>query len=145
MGLFELFLVAVGLSMDAFAVSVCKGLSLGKINKKHMCIAGLWFGGFQAGMPLVGYFLGRFFSDVITEWDHWIACILLVLIGGNMVKEAFGEEEHLDCSMCAKALFPLAVATSTCSRRYFCISKSTDSSGSFVYRNHYFCLFCCRN
>lgn len=62
MGLFELFLVAVGLSMDAFAVSVCKGLSLGKINKKHMCIAGLWFGGFQAGMPLVGYFLGRFFQ-----------------------------------------------------------------------------------
>ncbi len=112
MGLFELFLVAAGLSMDAFAVSVCKGLSLGKISKKHMCIAGLWFGGFQAGMPLLGYFLGRFFSDVITEWDHWIACILLVLIGGNMVKEAFGEEEHLDCSMCAKTMFPLAVATS---------------------------------
>lgn len=112
MGLFELFLVAVGLSMDAFAVSVCKGLSLGKISKKHMCTAGLWFGGFQAGMPLLGYFLGRFFSEAITEWDHWIACILLVLIGGNMVKEAFGEEEHLDCSMCAKDMLPLAVATS---------------------------------
>ena len=79
---------------------------------RDRCIAGLWFGGFQAGMPLLGYFLGRFFSDVITEWDHWIACILLVLIGGNMVKEAFGEEEHLDCSMCAKTMFPLAVATS---------------------------------
>lgn len=112
MGLFELFLVAVGLSMDAFAVSVCKGLSLGKINGKHMCTAGLWFGGFQAGMPLIGYFLGRFFSDAITEYDHWIACILLVIIGGNMIKEAFGEEEHLDSSMNAKSMFLLAVATS---------------------------------
>ena len=73
MGILELFLLAVGLSMDAFAVSICKGLSLGKIKIKHMCIAGLWFGGFQALMPLIGYFLGGFFKDYITKIDHWIA------------------------------------------------------------------------
>ena len=99
--------------MDAFAVSVCKGLSLGKIKWKHMCIAGAWFGGFQALMPLIGYFLGRFFTDMIEQYDHWIAFILLVLIGGNMVKEALGgEEEDLDCSMSPKTMFVLAVATS---------------------------------
>lgn len=112
MSLAELFILAVGLSMDAFAVSVCKGLSLGKIKPKHMCLAGLWFGGFQALMPLIGYFAGRFFSDMITEYDHWIAFFLLVIIGGNMIKEAFGEEEELDCSMCPKDMFLLAVATS---------------------------------
>ena len=113
MGIIELFGLAVGLSMDAFAVSVCKGLSLGKIKWKHMCIAGAWFGGFQALMPLIGYFLGRFFTDMIEQYDHWIAFILLVLIGGNMVKEALGgEEEDLDCSMSPKTMFVLAVATS---------------------------------
>lgn len=112
MGIIELFVLAVGLSMDAFAVSVCKGLSLGNIKLKHMCIAGAWFGGFQALMPLIGYFLGRFFADMIEQYDHWVAFILLALIGGNMVKEAFGEEEHMDCSMTAKSMFILAVATS---------------------------------
>ena len=112
MGIFELFVLAVGLSMDAFAVSVCKGLSLGKITKKHMCIAGAWFGGFQALMPLIGYFAGRFFADYITKYDHWIAFILLVIIGGSMIKEAFGEEEEMDNSMDAKSMFILAVATS---------------------------------
>lgn len=112
MGIIELFILAVGLSMDAFAVSVCKGLSLGKINKKHMCIAGAWFGGFQALMPLIGYFLGRFFTDMITEYDHWIAFVLLLIIGGNMIKEAFGEEENIDGSMTAKSMLILAVATS---------------------------------
>lgn len=112
MGVLELFVIAVGLSMDAFAVSVCKGLSLGKINKKHMCIAGAWFGGFQGLMPLIGYFLGSTFSDMITKWDHWIAFILLAIIGGNMVKEAFGEEEEVDASMTVKAMFLLAIATS---------------------------------
>lgn len=113
MGIIELFVLAVGLSMDAFAVSVCKGLSLGKIKWKHMCIAGAWFGGFQALMPLIGYFLGRFFTDMIEQYDHWVAFILLVLIGGNMVKEALGgEEEDLDCSMSPKTMFVLAVATS---------------------------------
>lgn len=112
MGIFELFVLAVGLSMDAFAVSVCKGLSLGKITKKHMCLAGAWFGGFQALMPLIGYFAGRFFADYITKYDHWIAFILLAIIGGSMIKEAFGEEEEMDNSMDAKSMFVLAVATS---------------------------------
>lgn len=112
MGAWELFVLAVGLSMDAFAVSICKGLSLGKIKVKHMCIAGIWFGGFQALMPLIGYFLGSLFADMITKYDHWIAFILLLFIGGNMIKEAVGDEEHVDASMDVKSMFILAVATS---------------------------------
>lgn len=112
MGLFELFVLAVGLSMDAFAVSVCKGLSLGKIKWKHMCIAGLWFGGFQALMPLIGYLGGRYFTDMITHYSHWIAFLLLLFIGGSMIKESFGEEEEMDASMAIKDMFILAVATS---------------------------------
>lgn len=112
MGIVELFVLAVGLSMDAFAVSICKGLSLGKIEKKHMCIAGVWFGGFQALMPLIGYFLGSFFADLITQYAHWIAFVLLLFIGGKMVKEAFGKEEEIDCSMTPGSMFMLAIATS---------------------------------
>lgn len=112
MGIWELFILAVGLSMDAFAVSVCKGLSLGKIQPRHMCIAGAWFGGFQALMPLIGYFLGSFFADMITRFAHWPAFILLAVIGGNMVREALGEEEELSSSMDAREMFLLAVATS---------------------------------
>lgn len=112
MGTWELFVLAVGLSMDAFAVSICKGLSLGKIKVKYMCIAGMWFGGFQALMPLIGYFLGSLFADMITKYDHWIAFILLLFIGGNMIKEAVGDEEHVDASMDVKSMFILAVATS---------------------------------
>jgi putative Mn2+ efflux pump MntP len=112
MSIIELFILAVGLSMDAFAVSVCKGLSLGRITKKHMFTAGAWFGGFQAVMPLIGYLAGRFFADYITRYDHWIAFILLALIGGNMVKESFGEEEEVDSSMTVSSMFMLAVATS---------------------------------
>ncbi len=112
MGILELFVLAVGLSMDAFAVSICKGLSLGRISWKHMCIAGAWFGGFQALMPLTGYFLGSFFADLITKYDHWIAFILLLLIGGNMVKESFGGDENVDSAMDVKSMFILAVATS---------------------------------
>lgn len=112
MGIAELFVLAIGLSMDAFAVSICKGLSLGKITPKHMCIGGIWFGGFQALMPLIGYFLGSFFADMITKYDHWIAFALLVIIGGNMIKESFEKEEHLDASMTIKSMFLLAVATS---------------------------------
>lgn len=112
MGIIELFVLAVGLSMDAFAVSICKGLSLRKINWKHMCIAGAWFGGFQALMPLIGYLLGSFFADSIIKYDHWIAFILLLIIGGKMIKEAFEEEESVDSSMSAKSMFLLAIATS---------------------------------
>lgn len=113
MGLIELFVLAVGLSMDAFAVSICKGLSLGKIRVKHMCIAGAWFGGFQALMPLIGYYLGSVFSHIITTYDHWIAFILLAIIGGNMIKESLDkDEEKADASMSVKSMFLLAVATS---------------------------------
>ena len=80
--------------MDAFAVSVCKGLSVKKLSAGHMMITGLYFGGFQAGMPLLGYFLGRQFQSLITEIDHWIAFILLALIGMNMIRESLGKEEE---------------------------------------------------
>ena len=112
MTLAELFILAIGLSMDAFAVSICKGLSLGKIKPKHMCIAGLWFGGFQALTPLIGYLLGSFFADMITKYAHWIAFALLLILGANMIKEALGEEEKVDASMDVKNMFLLAVATS---------------------------------
>lgn len=112
MGLIELFFVAVGLSMDAFAVSICKGLSLSKIKFKHMCIAGLWFGGFQALMPAIGYFLGSFFSEKIVAYDHWFAFILLSIIGGCMIKESFDKEEEIDSCMDVKCMFALAIATS---------------------------------
>ena len=111
MGFWELFILAVGLSMDAFAVSVCKGLSLGKIKAKHMCLAGIWFGGFQALMPLVGYFLGSFFADVITKYSHWIAFALLAFLGAKMIQESF-ESEELDDNMGWKTMLVLAVATS---------------------------------
>ena len=116
MGMVELFLIAVGLSMDAFAVAVCKGLSIGKIKWKHMCMAGLWFGGFQALMPALGYFLGNFFTDLVQAFSHWIAFVLLVFIGANMIKES--RERGCDCcsdadaSMDVKTMFLLAVATS---------------------------------
>lgn len=111
MNIFELFILAIGLSMDAFAVSVCKGLSLGRINAKYMCIAGVWFGGFQALMPLVGYFGGRFFADKVTRYGHWVAFVLLVFIGAGMIKES-KEEEHVNADMDIKSMFILAVATS---------------------------------
>lgn len=113
MSLFELFLIAVGVSMDAFAVSVCKGLSMPKMNPRHAVIIGLYFGTFQALMPLAGYLLGVQFQDAITAYDHWIAFILLVIIGGSMIREALsGEEESCDCSVSFKDMVILAVATS---------------------------------
>lgn len=118
MSLAELFILAVGLSMDAFAVSVCKGLSVPRAGGKECCIAGIYFGGFQALMPLIGFFLGVQFKDYITSIDHWIAFLLLGLIGLNMVREAFGKEEEspqeagTDTAFSVKAMLPLAVATS---------------------------------
>lgn len=112
MSILDLFILAVGLSMDAFAVSVCKGLSLGKIKPKHMCIAGAWFGGFQALMPLIGYFLGSFFAEMIEKYDHWVAFVLLAIIGGNMIKESFDKDEKVDSSMNVKSMLLLAIATS---------------------------------
>ena len=113
MSIVELFILAVGLSMDAFAVSICKGLSLGKIKHKHMCIAGAWFGGFQALMPAIGYILGAQFQEAIASIDHWIAFVLLALIGGNMIHEALdNDEEEAAASLDVKTMFLLAVATS---------------------------------
>ena len=113
MGLLELFILAIGLSMDAFAVSVCKGLATQRVNPKHMIIAGIWFGGFQALMPLIGYFLGTAFEKYVTAVDHWIAFILLGAIGGNMIKEAFsGGENEADGSFGFKTMLVMAIATS---------------------------------
>lgn len=113
MSLLTLFITAVGLSMDAFAVSICKGLALKKITLKNACIVGLWFGGFQAFMPLLGYLLGSQFKQAVENIDHWIAFVLLVLIGANMIKEALSkDEEKADDSLSAKTMFLLAVATS---------------------------------
>lgn len=112
MGLIELFLIAVGLSMDAFAVSVCKGLAMPKCTFKKAAIVGLWFGGFQALMPAIGYILGAQFQEAIASIDHWIAFVLLALIGGNMIHEALdNDEEEADASLDVKTMFLLAVAT----------------------------------
>ena len=116
MGIAELFVLAIGVSMDAFAVSICKGLSVKRARLKEMATCGLWFGGFQALMPLIGFFLGALFYDAISAFDHWVAFGLLALIGINMLKEAFGKEE--ECDDCKggdftfKTMFVMAVATS---------------------------------
>lgn len=113
MSLWELFFIAVGLSMDAFAVSVCKGLATKEVTIKHFFIVGLWFGGFQALMPAIGYFLGSGFEQYISHLDHWIAFILLSLIGGNMIRESLSkEEESQNASFSVKIMFVMAIATS---------------------------------
>lgn len=116
MRLYELLLIAVGLSMDAFAVSVCKGLAMGKVKFKHFLIVGAWFGGFQALMPTLGYLLGSTFQQYIVAIDHWVAFILLAIIGGNMIKEALSKEndccECRDASLGAKIMLVMAIATS---------------------------------
>lgn len=113
MSLGALFILAVGLSMDAFAVSVCKGLAMQKIKWQQAVLVGIWFGGFQALMPLIGYLLGVGFESRIKAVDHWIAFVLLVLIGINMIREACsGEEEQETASLDVKTMFLLAVATS---------------------------------
>ena len=112
MGFWELLVLAAGLSMDAFAVSVCKGLSVPELKPKHALITGLYFGGFQALRPLLGYLLGRQFEALITNIDHWIAFVLLTLIGINMIRESRGKAEELNASFRPSAMLPLAVATS---------------------------------
>jgi len=113
MSFIELFLVAVALSMDAFAVSICKGLAMRKMSIKKAAIIGLWFGGFQAGMPFIGYFLGKQFESYITSIDHWIAFVLLSLIGISMIREALSkDEEEANDALDVKTMFLLAVATS---------------------------------
>lgn len=112
MSFVELFMIAVGLSMDAFAVSVCKGLSIEKLHPKYAVLTGCYFGGFQAVMPLLGYFLGIQFQAAITRFDHWIAFILLGCIGLNMLREARDDEKSCSASFEAGSMLPLAVATS---------------------------------
>ena len=115
MGFFELFLIGIGLSMDAFAVAICKGLGMERINNRDTLLLALFFGGFQALMPLTGYLLGSRFASYIERWDHWIAFVLLAFIGGNMIRESREqeEEETKHCgSIRYRELFTLAVATS---------------------------------
>ena len=113
MGIVELMVIAVGVSMDAFAVSICKGLSVRSVTGRQMLSTGLWFGGFQALMPLIGYFAGVHFASVVSSVDHWIAFILLGIIGGNMIKESCSKEEEC-CApdFSVKTMFAMAVATS---------------------------------
>ena len=113
MSLFDLLLTAVALAMDAFAVSICKGLALRKIRLKDCLICGLWFGGFQALMPLIGYLVGSLFANLVTSFDHWIAFILLCIIGANMIHESIkGDEECCDASLGFKTMLLMAIATS---------------------------------
>ncbi len=114
MGILELFITAVALSMDAFAVAMCKGLATQKVRWKHMVLAGLWFGGFQGLMPLLGYLLGTTFESYITAYDHWIAFALLGFLGGKMIWEALsGDDDEAACdSFAVREMFLMAVATS---------------------------------
>lgn len=112
MGLWELFVIALGLSMDAFAVSICKGLSVHRCRIRHMLLCGLYFGAFQALMPLIGYLLGSQFESLITTIAPYIAFFLLALIGFNMVRESRDEDEEVDDDFSPRAMLPLAVATS---------------------------------
>ena len=118
MGILEMFILAVGLSMDAFTVSVCKGLCMKKATLKSQAICGAWFGGFQGLMPLIGFFLGTLFAESIQAFDHWVAFGLLALIGANMLKEAFSQETVDSCDidgeadLSIKSMFVMAVATS---------------------------------
>ena len=118
MGIGELLLLAVGVSMDAFAVSICKGLAMKKATLKASMTCGLWFGGFQALMPTIGFFLGTLFADAIQAVDHWVAFILLGIIGANMLKEALEKQDECGCCECqdadmsVKTMFLMAVATS---------------------------------
>ena len=113
MRFWELLVLAVGLSMDAFAVSICKGLASKKMRWDGALACGAWFGGFQALMPAIGYFVGARFYTYIERFDHWIAFVLLALIGANMLREALsGEDEKVDAAYSPKEMFLLAVATS---------------------------------
>ena len=113
MGIIEILLISVGLAMDAFAVSICKGLSMKKMSWKKAITIGLWFGVFQAGMPVIGYILGKTFEEVVTNIDHWIAVLLLSFIGLNMIKEVFeNEKENYNDNTDFKSMLILAIATS---------------------------------
>lgn len=114
MGVLEIIIIGIGLAMDAFAVSVCKGLSLSKLRLHHIFTVAAWFGGFQALMPLIGYLFGTAFSSYVQQFDHYVAFILLTIIGVNMIREALSEDENecVSCSLGFFVMLPLAVATS---------------------------------
>lgn len=112
MGFIELVLIAVGLSMDAFAVSVCKGLSVKRLQIRHALLVGLYFGGFQFLMPVLGWLLGFRFEAMITNIDHWIAFVLLAFIGGEMIRESFDKAEELNDDFGFRTMLMMAVATS---------------------------------
>ena len=112
MYLIDLILIAIGVSMDAFAVSICKGLAQSKIKKRHFLLIGIYFGGFQALMPFLGYILGLQFSVIITSFDHWVAFFFLCFIGFNMVRESRKKEEITSDSFKIKDMIPLSIATS---------------------------------
>ena len=113
MSFLELIIIAVGVSMDAFAVSICKGLSVRKLRPRHAFSVSLWFGGFQALMPLLGYLLGASFADVVSDYDHWISFVLLAIIGGKMVKESMeAESSDIAPDFSFRTMLIMAVATS---------------------------------
>ena len=113
MGIIELLLISVGLAMDAFAVSVGKGMTLKRVHLRHALTAGVWFGGFQALMPVIGYFVGRSFAEYVVSVDHWIAFGLLTLIGINMIRETiWGDDEDQDGDFCFRTMLLMAIATS---------------------------------
>ena len=145
MSFVELLLVAVGLSMDAFAVSVCKGLSVKKLGVKHALIAGAYFGGFQFLMPVIGWFLGSRFEHIITSFDHWIAFGLLAIIGVNMIQESFSKAEELNDDFGVKTMLMMAVATSidalAVGVTFACLEVSIlPSSALGIYIGHIFGL-----
>ena len=143
MSLFELFILAVGLSMDAFAVAICKGLAIGKIQWRHALIVGLWFGGFQALMPLIGYFFGSRFASYIAAVDHWIAMILLASIGVNMIRESRDKDpEHVNPSLRFKTMLGMPGMSQTQSQnqprhrggQYFPARKTIHRSDGHDFR-----------
>ena len=148
MSLLELFILAVGLSMDAFAVAVCKGLSMREVSIHKAGIVGLYFGGFQAGMPLIGYFLGLQFKDYIMSVDHWIAFILLSFLGIKMIQEALSKEDDEDEKQDEKEMLSfknmsvLAIATSIDALAVgitLAFLRGSYSSGSIFHRDNYIC------
>lgn len=137
MGIIELLLLAIGLSMDAFAVSVCKGLAMKKISFKSCAVCGVWFGGFQGLMPFIGYVLGARFEKYVDAVAPWIAFILLILIGGNMVREALSkEEEETSAGLDVKTMFLMAVATSidalAVGITFACVPVKIMAAGAFM-------------
>lgn len=149
LGTLGIVFVGIGLAMDAFAVSICKGLSMKQLKIKNIIMVGTYFGIFQALMPVIGYFLGVGFEDIVSSIDHWVAFILLLLIGLMMIKEAFHEEEEANDDLSFKTMFLLAIATSIDAlaiRHYFCFFRSKYCFFSnydwcyYIYDIYYRCI-----